>query len=244
MKKIKTFSSLFFIIVLFSTCAEENMCDCVKTTGSIIFESRAVSEFDKIIASNNLNVFITQDSIFEVKIEAGENIVPLIKTEVIDGILYLKNKNRCNWVRSYDQPFNVYIKMPYLKSVIANGSGNIKSTNTFTTDTMNVEIKSSGNVDLTVENALVISHIFDSGDLTLHGKTQEHSCYIGGTSFLYAENLQTNYTWIYTYATGNCSVRASDLLICLIKDVGDVYCYGNPTTVEKTISGNGHLYMQ
>lgn len=245
MVKIKrgTLITALGLIILFSACKKENRCDCIKRTGSIITEIREINGFDKIFVEDNLKVFITQDALFEVKVEAGENIVPLIKTEVTDGTLFIRNKNRCNWARSYNKPLNVYIKMPIIKYITSDGTSDIKSLNTITTDVFDVQTKNSGNIELTVNNAKVISHMHGSGDLTLFGTTIEHACDIGGTAFLNCKDLQTTTTWVHTFTTGLCHVSTSNLT-CLIDNIGDVYCYGSPLTVQKIQKGAGQLYFK
>ncbi len=234
---------MLYVSILFS-CKKENRCDCIKRTGDIITETRSLNGFDKIFVETNLKVFLTQDSVFEVKVEAGENIVPLIKTEVRDGCLYIKNNNRCNWARSYDKPHNVYVRMPVVKFITSDGTSDIISLNTITTPQFDVQTKNSGNIELTVNNLKVGSHMHGSGDLILHGITGEHSCDIGGTSFLHCEDLQTTYTWVHTFTTGLCYVKATNLLVCKIDNVGDVYCYGSPATVEQEEKSTGQLYLK
>jgi hypothetical protein len=245
MKSLKFFKIMLVLSLAlnFSACKKENSCDCFKRTGKIEMLTREVSGFDKIVAENNVNVFITQDSVFEVKIESGDNLIPLIKTEVVDGTLFISNKNRCNWTRSYKKPFNVYIKMPIIKYITSDGSGDIKSIGTITSNAFDIQTKSSGNIELTVNNSKVISHMNGSGDVTLHGVTYEHSCSIGGSAFLYCNDLQTSYTWIQSYTTGLCYVTAADLLICRIDEVGDVYCSEHPIAVQKIKNGKGNLYV-
>jgi len=229
---------------LFSACKKENRCDCIKRTGSIITETRYAADFDKVFVEDDVKVFITQSAAFSVKVEAGENVVPLIKTEVIDGTLFIRNKNRCNWTRSYGKTLNVYIEMPIIKYITSDGTGNIESLNTITTDVFDVQTKNAGNIKLTVNNTKIISHMHGSGDLILLGTTKEHLCDIGGTAFLKCKDLQTNYTWIHSFTTGLCHITASDLLICNIDKIGDVYCYGSPVTVQKNERGAGQLYLK
>lgn len=236
---------LFSVPLLFTvSCKKENRCDCIKRTGDIIKEVRHINGFDKVFVENNVNVFITQDSIFEITVEAGENIAPLITTKVEDGTLFVRNKNRCSWTRSYQKPLNVYIKMPVIKYITSDGTGDVRSLNTIVTDAFDVMIKNSGNIELTVNNKQVVTHMHGSGDVTLHGYAQEHLCSIGGTAYMYAEDLQTDYTFIHTYTLGKSTVRASNLLICIIDEKGDVYCYGNPSSVQKSASGSGQLYLR
>lgn len=243
LKKIKI-TTITIVVALLASCQKENRCDCIKRTGSIITETRAINGFDKLFVEDNLNVFITQGSVFEVKVEAGDNLVPLIKTEVSDGTLFIRNKNRCNWTRSYDKPFNVYVKMPDLKYLTSDGTGKIKSLNTITTPSFDVQIKNSGDIELVVNNSKVTSHIHGSGDLTLHGHTIKHDCDIGGTAFLNCKDLVTNSTYVHTFTTGLCYVNAKDSLDCRIDRIGDVYCYGSPLKVEKVLKGEGQLFLK
>ena len=131
MEKFKKISFIILAMLGFSFegCQKENRCDCIKRTGEIVMVTRSVKPFDKIFAEENVNVFITEDSVQEVKVEAGENIEPLIDTEVTDGILYIRNRNKCNWARSYKKPLNVYIRVKGLKYITSNGTGTIKSVN-------------------------------------------------------------------------------------------------------------------
>lgn len=221
------------------------MCDCIKRTGSIITEVRSLPAFDRILVEQDVDVFITEDVVSEVKIEAGENIVPLIETTVVNGELIIRNRNRCNWARSYKKPLRVYLKTPGLSYIHANGSGEVKSLNTITVDSFDIRIQGAGNVDLTVNNNKVISRVYGIGDLYLHGNTGEHACSIGGSSFLYAADLNTNYTWIQSYTLGESYIKTSGLLIYRIDDKGDIYCYGTPSTIQQVSSeGGGQLIMQ
>lgn len=242
--KIKQLLIISLVVLFFYSCKQENACDCIKRTGNIEMTKRWVSNFNKIYVEDNLNVFVTQDSSFDVEVEAGKNVGWLIETDVADGVLNIKNKNRCNWTRSYDKPLNVYVKMPVIKFLTSNGSGTIKSMNTITTDNFDVQIESSGNIELTVNNSKISSHIFGYGDVSLNGTTNEHDADIGGSSFLNCKDLRTHFTYVHSFTTGLCYVNATDSLKCYINLNGDVYCYGNPAKVQKQITGSGQLYIQ
>jgi hypothetical protein len=232
-------------ILLFSSCKKENRCDCIKRTGEIVVETRSVPAFDRIFAEQDVDVFISQDVVSEVKVEAGENIVPLIETIVEDGILIIRNKNRCNWARSYKKPLNVYIKTPGLTYIHSNGSGNIKSLNTITVDSFDIQIEGAGDIELTVNNNKVLSHVYGIGNLTLRGNANEHLCSIGGSSFLYASELNTGYTYLHSYTLGLSYIKTTGMLIYRIDDKGDVYCYGNPSAIQEAgRNGTGILHVQ
>ncbi|MBL7882473.1 MAG: DUF2807 domain-containing protein [Bacteroidia bacterium] len=238
------FLSVLFFVQLFSGCAEENMCDCIKRTGTIINESRALAPFNRVLTEDNLNVYISHDSVQEVIVEAGENIVPLIETDVVNGTLIIRNKNRCNWTRSYDKPLNVYLKMPVIQYIINNGTAPIKSKNIISCDSIDIQTMSSGDIDLLLNVNKINSRIFGSGDVILTGYANEHSCDIGGTAYLYCKNLTTSYTYIHTYTIGPSEIKTTNTMVAKIDGKGDVFCYGNPVNAEVLKNGPGNLYYK
>lgn len=242
-KHIYTIVVALFAIVLIS-CKKENSCDCIKRTGPIVTQKREISGFNKIFVEDNVNVFITQDSVFEVVVEAGKNLRGLILTEVIDSTLTIKNKNRCNWARSYKEPLNVYVKMPVIKYITSDGTGKIQGRNIITTNTFDIRTKNAGNIELTVNNSRVLTHMHGAGDVILHGYTNEHYSDIGGTAFLKCQDLETNYTYLHTFTTGICYVKTANTISCKIDKIGDVFCYGNPLTVELQRNGTGQIYLK
>lgn len=243
MKSIKHIYLLSVLALLFS-CKKENRCDCIKRTGSIIIEERTIPTFSRIRAEDNVDVFISYDTVQEIKVEAGKNIVPLIETVVEDGVLVIRNKNRCNWTRSYKKEINVYIKTPSIRWISNEGTANIKGLNTLPFDTLDIQTTNSGDIDLVVNNYRLYSHIFGSGDIRLSGNVTEHLCNIGGTSYMYAKDLKTSYTYIDTHTIGPSEVSATDNLVCKIERKGNVYCYGTPTMYQQIIVGTGQLIFK
>jgi hypothetical protein len=242
MNKIFKYSILFLIISAVS-CKKENLCDCFKGTGDIVNETRDIKGFDKIVTEDNVNVFITQDSIFEVKVEAGKHLIKLISTEVNEGELRIKNNNRCNFVRTSKKEINVYLKMPAIKYITSEGYGKIQSLNTLTTAEFDVRTKSTGDVDLIVNNSKIISHMFGNGDIYFRGITGEHSCHVVGEGFVNCSGLSTQYTWIYSRTSGYAYINVTNLLQIIIESSGNVYYTGKPQ-IQATINGSGGVYAQ
>ena len=242
-QKFKIFL-LLFAVFLFS-CKKENMKDFYKGTGETITETRNISGFNTIYVEDKVNVFITESPTFEVKVECGEHLINLVKTELKDTVLKIRNDNKCNFMRSYKKGvINVYIQMPLTVSIQQFGQGTIQSTNVLTTPVIDVLTKGSGDVILEVNNQKVLTHMHNTSDIYLSGRTLEHDCYQIHYGFLFAKNLDTDYTWIFNNGTGNSYLKASNLLIATLRSAGDVYYYGNPGTVQKEVSGSGKLIAQ
>src|SRR5690242_20273176 len=99
MKTIKYISLCFVLCLLLFSCKKESLFDCFKSTGDIVTERRNIGTFTETIIYNNVNVIIVQDSLTYLEINAGENLLPLITTEIRNGKLIIENNNKCNWVR-------------------------------------------------------------------------------------------------------------------------------------------------
>ena len=203
-----------------------------------------MSGFNEIYVEDNVNVYLTQDSIYSVIVEAGENIVPLIKTEITNSTLFIRNDNRCNFTRSYDKPLNVYVSMPSFNYITSDGTGNITGLNTITTDSFDIRTKNSGDVELYLANRVIITRMHGSGDVILHGTTTNHFSDVGGSGYLKCADLTCSYMYLHTFSLGESYVTCNNHFTCKIDYHGDVYLYGNPPIVEKTKLGEGDLFLQ
>src|SRR5688500_1333547 len=175
MKKLAFIAALF---LAFSSCKKENMRDFYKGTGKIITETRALSGFNTIHVEDKINVVLTESPAFEVTVEGGENLIGLIKTELKDSVLSIRNDNKFNFMRSYKKGvITVHIKLPALVSIQQYGQGTIQSANVFTTPVIDIFTKGSGDVILEVNNQRVLTHMHNTSDIYLSGQTGEHDCY-------------------------------------------------------------------
>ena len=235
------------ILIIFTqnmiSCKKENWCDCVKNTGKIIKEERTVSPFTEVELYNNVNLFIKQDSIFKISVEAGNHLISLIETSVTNNKLTIKNHNKCNWVRSYEKPINVSISVKNINHIIYYGSGNITSTNTLTGSDLNVESFYGGSsINLSVNVETIHSAIHTGpADLNISGYATISYVYCAGNGFIRFDNLYTNDTYLENKGTGNCYVWVNSTFVAELHYIGDVYYKGDPHSITTDITGTGRL---
>ena len=87
---VKFLITLLLGVLLTSCKAEFNSSQSLKGNGKVITKNREVyKSFNKIKASEGLEIFLTQDSKNSIDVQADENIHQYIITEVIDGTLKL-----------------------------------------------------------------------------------------------------------------------------------------------------------
>ncbi|HET6245970.1 MAG: DUF2807 domain-containing protein [Bacteroidetes bacterium] len=239
---MKTFYYILFSfsLILFS-CKKENMNDCVKSTGEIITEHRAVNDFDSILVHNNITLYLKYDSVSSIVVEAGKNLVPLVETSIENNKLIIRNNNRCNFMRSYKPPVNVIVSISDLKHLNLAGSGDIFSLNTLVLERVRMVNSGIGDINLEIDAGYLYTQIYGSGGINLSGKAAVSEIYSTGNCFMQCENLVTGYTYLHSNTTGNIYVNVEKELGVNIIGSGDVYYLGKPDITKLNITGKGTL---
>jgi hypothetical protein len=238
---------LFFVLVIFltfSSCKKENRCDCVKSTGPINVINRNLKDFNCILLKDKIDLYLTQGSDFEVKVEAGSNLQSLIKTEIDGETLKVFNENRCNWVRGYKHRIKVYVTAPFFKHIKHQGVGTIESINTLVQDTISLRIENSGDIKLDLQTYRAACSAHGNGDTYLTGKTYQLASDFTGTNFLYASGLTiSSYTYLHSVSIGNAFINAPEngLMDIVLDRAGNVHYTGNPSTINLTRNSKGNL---
>lgn len=225
------------------TCKKENACDCFKRTGDIVKETRQLPVFRNVFVEDNVNLIFTEDTIQLIEVEAGENLVKLVKTEMNGDELRIRNDNKCNFTRKYDIPVNVHIHYTpgQFHTIRSKGTGIISNTNPCTSGEIDLDINGSGDINFLMGDGRVLVHQHGVGDVTLKGSCDEIIIYTIGTGFTITDECTNTYTWIYTRTTGKITVCPTNLLISEIGGSGNVYYRGSPASIQSTQLGTGQL---
>ncbi len=248
MNKAKYISIVVCVLVVILSvaegCKKENMCDCVKGTGDIVTETRALDPFTEIFVQDRINIILSEDTTLsqEVVIEAGEKLIGLIKAEVVGGVLRIRNANRCDFMRGYDVPVNIYIRTSNNITRITNkGTALITNTDTCTAPTISLETVSTGDIKLTMNAGSVYTQQHGNGDVEMYGAASEVIVFNTGNGFTIADQCTTAYCWVYTRTTGKITLFPVGLLISEIDGPGNVYYRGQPGQINSTLNNTGQL---
>ena len=230
--------------LLLASCEKEHLCDCFKGTGDIVTESRDATPFHSIDVHKKVDVIIRQGNSYAISVEAGDNIIGGIETRISGEVLYITNENKCNWVRSYNEPMRVYVTTPSLRYIYQRGNGNITSEGTLGFDTLYLETWNSGNISLHSE-AMVLEtrqHV-SVGDVSLSGNTEKLYVYNNGNGFAYLSGLHSKIAEVDARGTGETQVRADSLLHYSLSGIGNLYLYG-AAVVTGTNTGGGSVIRE
>lgn len=194
-----------------------NVSGCVQGSGSAKEESRSLPAFHGLEVDGAYTVRIACQKDQSVEISADDNLLPLILTEVHDGILRVTSK----------------------KSICASAP----MTLTITVETLDL-IRSSGANEFQVADLKGESLEVDlsgSSNITLDGAVDRLAAKIDGASGLLARQLKTKQVAVAISGAGSAEVHASERLQGDISGVGSIRYAGNPGEVVRNIMGWGDI---
>ena len=240
--KIK-YAALISIVLLFTTCKKDHMLDCFKSAGKIVTDSRTSSPFVNIDLNNNVDLVINPNSAFYIKVTAGENIIDGIITEIDGGTLYIRNENRCNWMRSFKNTYTVEVGMDKPVNITYYGSGDINCKDTIRSDEFTFDCKNgSGSINFLFNcEATHLNNHTGRSDIHAKGFSRVSYIYLNDVGTLDAEEFETNNSYITNTSTGDIKVKVKEDLGVIIKYVGNIFYTGNPHTISQNITGSGKL---
>ena len=232
-KRIFLTAGLFAIMLtlILSSCN-----DCMEGNGKMATRSAKFTEITAINLSVSADVKLVVDSTGTVKIEGESNIIEAIILEQKGSTLRITSEP----CFSSNKPVTITIPMKTVSDLQINGSGSIKSVNKMASSDLELGINGSGDIDIDVDAANVLSKINGSGNIILKGAAQRHKVEVNGSGSLEAQNFPTGNVAITVNGSGDCNVFATTALGIKIRGSGSVYYKGAPD-ISSDIKGSGSL---
>ena len=243
MKRRLIISVISAMALLLTQCGKDEGI-CFSPTGKTIIENRTASPFHYVEIHDNINLILTQDpSGTGIAVEAGENVMEGITTEIENGRLVLRNVNTCNWLRSFDVPVNVYLTFTRLDTLITRAAGNISCTNYWSNESVSFEmIEGAGKINLKLD--VFKSHIFiryGTASVNISGSSQVTFLISHGYGPLHAENLNSKFSYVSSFSPNDVFVNSTVELSAEIGNIGNIYYSGDPPVIYTNIIGGGKV---
>jgi hypothetical protein len=204
-------------------------------------QTRKPGNFDGVSASGAVNVFLRQGNETSVVVEAREESLKYLKTEVDNGVLKIYRDKDFSWRDlvgdNKDGKVNVYITCPRLKSVTVSGASNVRGESAFTTD--NFKLQSSGASDITMSVRAKSLDVSCSGasDIKLSGQADHQKVSVSGGSEYQAYSLQSRSANIQASGASEAYVSVDGEVTASASGASDIRYKGNARVVSNSSSG-------
>jgi hypothetical protein len=205
--------------------------------GPVKTETRDVQGFNSISLEISANVEASVSENYSIEVEAQENLLPILKTELEDGRLRIWFDENV----SYSKNLKIRISAPEFNAFFVAGSGTIRAVTPVRSEKMTLDIAGSGDIFLPEGDfGTLKTNIAGSGGIDIGGKADFFESSIAGSGDVKAERFTTNELVARIAGSGAVHCDVSQKLKAEIVGSGDVYYSGEPS-VETDISGSGKV---
>ncbi|HVI47356.1 MAG TPA: head GIN domain-containing protein [Chitinophaga sp.] len=210
----------------------------IKGNGVIKSENRNASPFTEISTSGVYKVVVQQGSTHSIKIEAEENLLPYILTEVRGDELEIKSRKGISI--NPTKPITVYVTLEKVKRLSASGASGFTSTGTLRSDKLELEFSGATNANLELNTGKVAVDLSGASNIELKGTSRSAEYGISGAADIAATDLRSDDVEIGISGTGKARVFAEKKLNVSVSGMGKVKYKGEPV-VTQSISGMGKV---
>jgi hypothetical protein len=212
---------------------------------SIEKQDRHLSGFNAVNIAGSFDVYITQGSTESVTVEADDEVIDKIVTEVKGGALkiYTKSTSGFNWSWGGDNKKRIVrVVAKDLNTISLTGSGDVFFKEGFRTQSLAVKLSGSGDITGKVDVKTLESSVVGSGDVTLTGRAETSSVRVSGSGDFSGKDLLTTSTTVKVVGSGDASVNASQQIDASVAGSGDIRYTGAAKQVSTSKAGSGDIH--
>lgn len=208
---------IFLGVLLVMVCGTLGLVRGVSGSGVLKTEKRNLPTFTAIESNGSFEVEIVCQQAQNLEIEADDNLLPLISTEVKNGTLVIQSKKHF----STRSPLKIRISVP---------------------DVTKIELAGSGDMSLSdVKNESLEIELTGSGDIHASGISKKTVLSLTGSGDIDTKGLQSELSKVEILGSGDITVSPKQSLEAEIMGSGNVTYFGDPQDVKKEITGSGRI---
>ena len=226
---------LLFSVIIISSCSH--------TTGSgnIISESRPAGNFDAITVGGGFEVEVKTGPVTAVVVEADDNIIKYIETQMIGNTLKISTEDLHNY---NDVHMKVYITTPALKTIRSSASAAVVVQDILvSTGKLIFKASSGSSIKTDVDAPEVEADVSSGASITLGGKTKTATSEASSGAEIKLWDLLSENTTVKVSSGASAKVHASVSLNATASS-GASITYHGAAKVNKNVSSGGSVEKQ
>jgi hypothetical protein len=207
-------------------------------SGNLVTEPREVSDFHAVDVDYPAVVLITQGAKESLELEAEDNLLPGLKTQVRNGVLEIFYKTENGKHVNPTKTVKITIVVKDLSEAQLTSAGEL-SIEKLKTDALDVSLSGAGDLKLTdiVVKTLSVG-LSGAGSMTASGTADDLDMNISGFGDFKGKDLHSKKANVDISGAGSATVWVDDDLSADISGAGSISYYGS-ASVTRQISGVG-----
>jgi Putative auto-transporter adhesin, head GIN domain len=204
----------------------------ISGNGVVKSEIRSVGSFNSVDVSGNIDVYVKQDSVASVRIEADENLLEYVHITVDDGTLEIEEESGYD-LRS-NKGIKVYVSGPSFKNFEASGACGIYSENKISnSNEISVSATGASSIKMELIAPKVKAESTGASHVTLNGETKTFDADASGASGIKCFDLLTEEAEVEISGASHAEVFASVKLDLHASGASTIKYKGNATVTQE-----------
>ncbi len=243
-KKIAGFKVLAVILAIFLAAAA--FSSCIRITGfsgsgNLATRERNISGIRSVSVSAGMNLYIEQSGYESLRIEAEDNVIPKILTEVKNGHLEIKYKP---WIFGFGginvtSPVNIYLTIADIDAIKAS-SGSYLESGMISTESLKLSLASGASGEVEIQVSKLIVDLSSGSNLKIGGTAQTQEADLSSGVKYDAYGLKSTQAKLDVSSGAVADINVSERLDVDISSGATVRYIGTPKIISD-ISSGGNL---
>jgi len=209
----------------------------VKGDGNVVKQERSVSPFNSIEVGGAFKVFLTQGDKESLVVEADENLLDIIETEVHGNTLEIKTTKD---IRD-SKVMNIYVTFSDLKSLDISGACNLKSENKLKLGDLEMECSGASDIMLKLTAGHMSLECSGASQMELYGMAESMDIDVSGASHFDASDFEVKVCNADVSGASHGKVFVTGELSADVSGAGSLKYKGDAVLKDHDVSGAGSL---
>lgn len=210
-----------------------------KGSGVVVEETREITDkFAQVHASEGIEVYVTQGDEFKISVEADDNIIDLIATEVKNGKLKIHAiENIGNATKK------VFVSLPEVTALLSSSGAQLTAQNKINATNLLLDASSGAHINAETNSARLEIDASSGAHIDVSGDANE--AFIDGSSGanVKGKNLRSKDCHAEASSGANIDINVSESLTADASSGGNISYTGNASVSKtKSVSGSVNKY--
>ncbi len=238
MATVIKFLVALLVTILCTSCNFDFNITGTKGNGNVITQQRLSNvTFNKIKASEGLDVYLTKSTSTAVNVQADENLQDLISTEIKNGTLHIHTLEPVGKASAK----KVLVNFTELTEINSSSGADIYTTNFIISDQITVNASSGSDQDLAIKAKHIKCNASSGADIELNGNTELIEAEASSGADINAEKLLATNCTTNASSGADINVNCTQTITANASSAADISYAGKPTEVKKSNSSGANI---
>jgi len=228
------------VAFLFGSCNTTIGRESITGSGNVVSKERKVENFTKIEVSRGIECIVTQGNLFNVVVEADDNVQDGILTTVENGTLKITSQynNYSNVTKK------VRVQLPIIDILETTSGSDLKTNGVIKSNVILLKSSSGSTLSANIESEKVALESTSGSDLTVIGKAIDVTSASSSGSHIDAQKLLANNIESQSTSGSDTDVNPIVSLKAKASSGSSIDYYSNPKQISKEESSGGSVDAQ